>query len=99
MKRWIELITRNREVLLSNKSNLSFCRLPFRMLVRLYATDVAFTPMIYAKHFIASEKCRSAEFTTCPGSVIVMLHLIRFDDFQTVFQLKNRKYLNIKVLK
>ncbi|VBB28618.1 unnamed protein product [Acanthocheilonema viteae] len=44
-----------------------YSKLPFRMLVRLYAADVAFTPMIYAKHFIASEQCRSAEFTSCPG--------------------------------
>uniref|UniRef100_A0A915PLC9 DUS-like FMN-binding domain-containing protein n=1 Tax=Setaria digitata TaxID=48799 RepID=A0A915PLC9_9BILA len=44
-----------------------YSKLPFRMLVRLYSADVAFTPMIYAKHFIASEQCRSAEFTTCPG--------------------------------
>ncbi|VDM09473.1 unnamed protein product [Wuchereria bancrofti] len=47
-----------------------YSKLPFRMLVRLYSVDVAFTPMIYAKHFIASEQCRSAEFTTCPGSLL-----------------------------
>lgn len=44
-----------------------FLRLPFRMLVRAYSAHVAFTPMIYAKHFIASEQCRLAEFTTCFG--------------------------------
>lgn len=44
-----------------------YSKLPFRMLVRAYSAHVAFTPMIYAKHFIASEQCRLAEFTTCFG--------------------------------
>ncbi|VDN01322.1 unnamed protein product [Thelazia callipaeda] len=44
-----------------------YSKLPFRMLVRKYSVDVAFTPMIYAKDFVASDKCRSVEFTTCAG--------------------------------
>jgi tRNA-dihydrouridine synthase 4 len=42
-------------------------RLPFRKLVRKYGADVAYTPMIYASNFVASEKCRRSEFTTEPG--------------------------------
>ncbi|MFH4977764.1 hypothetical protein AB6A40_004473 [Gnathostoma spinigerum] len=42
-----------------------YSKLPFRMLVRLYCADLVYTPMIYAKCFIASEYSRLAEYTTC----------------------------------
>ncbi|ODM95475.1 tRNA-dihydrouridine(20a/20b) synthase [NAD(P)+]-like [Orchesella cincta] len=42
-----------------------YTRLPFRMLVREYDTDVVFTPMILADSFVKSEQCRHHEFTTC----------------------------------
>ena len=45
----------------------SVFRLPFRKLVRKYGANVAYTPMIYAANFVASEKCRRAEFSTEPG--------------------------------
>lgn len=51
-----------------------YSKLPFRRLVRLYSVDDVFSPMIYAKNFIASEKCRTSEFTTCD------------DDYSTVVQ-------------
>uniref|UniRef100_A0A0R3S220 tRNA-dihydrouridine synthase n=1 Tax=Elaeophora elaphi TaxID=1147741 RepID=A0A0R3S220_9BILA len=62
-----------------------YSKLPFRMLVRLYAVDVAFTPMIYAKHFIASEQCRSADFTTCPGDnpTVVQFATNEAEEFST----------------
>ncbi|VDN57973.1 unnamed protein product [Dracunculus medinensis] len=44
-----------------------YSKLPFRSLVRLYCADLAYTPMIYAKSFIASEICRNVEYTTCNG--------------------------------
>ncbi|CAG9540461.1 unnamed protein product [Cercopithifilaria johnstoni] len=69
-----------------------YSKLPFRMLVRLYAADVAFTPMIYAKHFIASEQCRSAEFTTCPGDnpTIVQFASNEPEDFSTAAMFVSR---------
>ncbi|KAI6235498.1 TRNA-dihydrouridine(20a/20b) synthase [NAD(P)+]-like [Aphelenchoides besseyi] len=39
-------------------------RLAFRSLVRKYAVDLTYTPMIYAENFLASELCRANEFTT-----------------------------------
>ncbi|GIY34522.1 hypothetical protein CDAR_554321 [Caerostris darwini] len=41
-----------------------YSKLPFRMLVRKYGCDVAFTPMIVSHSFIESEKARHNEFTT-----------------------------------
>ena len=50
-----------------------FCfRLPFRMLVRKYDCDIAFTPMIIADSFVKSLKARDNEFTTCKGICIYM---------------------------
>eukprot|EP00762_Andalucia_godoyi_P003660 ANDGO_00711.mRNA.1 putative tRNA-dihydrouridine synthase-like protein C45G9.2 len=40
-------------------------KLPYRMLVRHYHTDVAYTPMICADSFYASHASRVAEFSTC----------------------------------
>jgi len=49
-----------------------YSKLHFRKLVKLYNTDVVYTPMIYAKDFLASENCRNVEFTTdCHDSPIV----------------------------
>jgi len=41
-----------------------YSKLPFRRLVSKYGCDIAYTPMIYAKCFVASEKCRLVEFTS-----------------------------------
>ncbi|VDN33600.1 unnamed protein product [Gongylonema pulchrum] len=59
-----------------------YSRLPFRLLVRAYSADVAFTPMIYAKHFVASEKCREAEFITSIGlSFNALSTFVRLEQF------------------
>lgn len=42
-----------------------YSKLPFRMLVRKYECDLAFTPMIIANSFVQSLKARDNEFTTC----------------------------------
>ncbi|XP_045166291.2 tRNA-dihydrouridine(20a/20b) synthase [NAD(P)+]-like [Mercenaria mercenaria] len=42
-----------------------YSKLPFRMLVRKYDCDLAFTPMIIANSFVQSLKARDNEFTTC----------------------------------
>lgn len=39
--------------------------LPFRMLCRLYSTQLCYTPMINSKQFVASQTYRDIEFTTC----------------------------------
>ncbi|CAL1279190.1 unnamed protein product [Larinioides sclopetarius] len=44
-----------------------YSKLPFRMLVRKYGCDVAFTPMIISRSFIESEKARHSDFTTAAG--------------------------------
>ncbi|CAD5214846.1 unnamed protein product [Bursaphelenchus okinawaensis] len=41
-----------------------YSKLHFRKLVHLYGCDLAYTPMIYAHCFVASQKCRENEFTT-----------------------------------
>lgn len=42
-----------------------YSKLPFRMLVRQYGCDLAFTPMIISDSFIKSLKARDSDFTTC----------------------------------
>ncbi|KAL4226452.1 tRNA-dihydrouridine(20a/20b) synthase [NAD(P)+]-like protein [Mactra antiquata] len=42
-----------------------YSKLPFRMLVRKYDCDIAYTPMIIADSFVQSLKARDNEFTTC----------------------------------
>ncbi|XP_069141096.1 tRNA-dihydrouridine(20a/20b) synthase [NAD(P)+]-like [Argopecten irradians] len=42
-----------------------YSKLAFRMLVRKYGCDIAFTPMIISESFIKSVKARDSEFTTC----------------------------------
>ncbi|TKA71323.1 hypothetical protein B0A55_07138 [Friedmanniomyces simplex] len=41
-------------------------KLPFRLLVRDYGVDIAYTPMILAHEFIRSCIARDSDFTTCP---------------------------------
>lgn len=41
-----------------------YSKLPFRLLVRRYGCDVAFTPMILSESFIQSHKARDVEFTS-----------------------------------
>ncbi|XP_054721936.1 tRNA-dihydrouridine(20a/20b) synthase [NAD(P)+]-like isoform X2 [Uloborus diversus] len=49
-----------------------YSKLPFRLLVRKYACDVAFTPMIISHSFIESVKARDTDFTTnCDRPLIV----------------------------
>ena len=42
-----------------------YSKLPFRLLVREYGCDLAFSPMIMAESFAVSQKARLNEFTTC----------------------------------
>ncbi|XP_064606472.1 tRNA-dihydrouridine(20a/20b) synthase [NAD(P)+]-like isoform X2 [Liolophura sinensis] len=42
-----------------------YSKLPFRMLVRKYDCDLAFTPMIISNSFVRSIKARDSDFTTC----------------------------------
>eukprot|EP00190_Bangiopsis_sp_CCMP1999_P000426 CAMPEP_0198735860 /NCGR_PEP_ID=MMETSP1475-20131203/62185_1 /TAXON_ID= ORGANISM="Unidentified sp., Strain CCMP1999" /NCGR_SAMPLE_ID=MMETSP1475 /ASSEMBLY_ACC=CAM_ASM_001111 /LENGTH=59 /DNA_ID=CAMNT_0044499585 /DNA_START=51 /DNA_END=227 /DNA_ORIENTATION=+ len=41
--------------------------LAFRMLVRKYGAELAYTPMLNAGQFVANPKFRSEGFTTCEG--------------------------------
>ena len=41
-----------------------YSKLPFRLLVRKYGCDLAFTPMIMAESFANSQKARENEFST-----------------------------------
>lgn len=41
-----------------------YSKLPFRLLVREYGCDLAFSPMIMSESFSVSEKARNSEFTT-----------------------------------
>ncbi|CAD6185664.1 unnamed protein product [Caenorhabditis auriculariae] len=58
-----------------------YSKLAFRQLVRLYDVDVCYTPMIYAKNFLESAKCRSSEFSTCDGSQLVFCYFATDDPF------------------
>lgn len=44
------------------------CRLPFRLLVREYGCDLAFTPMLMSESFIKSERYREIEYSTDSGT-------------------------------
>lgn len=39
----------------------------FRMLVRKYGVDLAYTPMLNSRQFICNEKMRRETFSTCQG--------------------------------
>lgn len=53
-------------------------RLPFRMLVRRYGCDLAYTPMIVSESFVLSEKARDVEFTTNEGIIVSTAKNFRF---------------------
>lgn len=60
--------------LFENKKLVTVCapmvrysKLSFRMLVRKYGCDIAFTPMIVSRSFVESIKARNSDFTTCIG--------------------------------
>ncbi|XP_076469309.1 tRNA-dihydrouridine(20a/20b) synthase [NAD(P)+]-like [Babylonia areolata] len=42
-----------------------YSKLPFRLLVRKYDCDLAYTPMIISDSFVKSLKARDSDFTTC----------------------------------
>ncbi|ESO82322.1 hypothetical protein LOTGIDRAFT_134818 [Lottia gigantea] len=44
-----------------------YSKLAFRMLVRQYDCDLAFTPMIVSDSFIKSVRARDSDFSTCKG--------------------------------
>ena len=48
-----------------------YSQLPFRLLTRQYGCHIAYSPMIVASSFAASERARTVDFSTCPG----ILHL------------------------
>ncbi|XP_052781231.1 tRNA-dihydrouridine(20a/20b) synthase [NAD(P)+]-like [Mya arenaria] len=63
-KRPMELFEENEMVKICAPM-VRYSKLPFRMLVRKYGCDLAFTPMIIANSFVESLKARDIEFTTC----------------------------------
>ncbi|XP_055928893.1 tRNA-dihydrouridine(20a/20b) synthase [NAD(P)+]-like isoform X4 [Argiope bruennichi] len=54
----------NKELITMCAPMVRYSKLPFRMLVRKYGCDVAFTPMIVSHSFVESEKARHSDFTT-----------------------------------
>ena len=60
-----------------------YSKLPFRMLVRLYDCDIAYTPMIMADSFSSSALARDNEFTTNSEDrpLIVQFAANKVDDF------------------
>ena len=60
-----------------------YSKLPFRMLVRLYDCDIAYTPMIMADSFSSSKNARDSEFTTNSEDrpLIVQFAANKVDDF------------------
>ncbi|KAL1242080.1 putative tRNA-dihydrouridine synthase-like protein [Trichinella spiralis] len=60
-----------------------YSKLSFRRLLRLYGCQLCFTPMIYAKCFIQSEKARRADFSTDASDLplIVQFAADNCDDF------------------
>ncbi|KAI9224700.1 hypothetical protein BC828DRAFT_343564 [Blastocladiella britannica] len=66
-----------------------YSKLAFRELVRGYAVDVAYTPMVLASVFVASQYARDAEFITLPTDSPVVLQLAakNADEFATAAML------------
>jgi len=66
-----------------------YSKLPFRMLVRLYDCDVAYTPMIMANSFSSSQAARDNEFTTnsVDRPLIVQFAANKVDEFVRSSQL------------
>lgn len=58
-----------------------YSKLAFRQLVRLYDVDVCYTPMIYAKNFLESEKCRNSELSVCEGDSPLIVQFATDDPF------------------
>lgn len=59
----VELLCNN-EVIKVCAPMVRYSKLPFRMLVRKYGCDVAYTPMIVSNSFVQSDKCRNNELIT-----------------------------------
>lgn len=66
-----------------------YSKLPFRLLVRKYGCDAAYTPMILADSFVASAKARDSEFTTSESDqpLFVQFAANKVDDFVSASQL------------
>ncbi|KAK4015688.1 tRNA-dihydrouridine(20a/20b) synthase [NAD(P)+]-like [Daphnia magna] len=66
-----------------------YSKLPFRLLVRKYGCDLAFTPMIISDSFIQAPKARDIEFTTCDADqpLIVQFAAHNATDFATASEL------------
>lgn len=63
-------------------------RLPFRKLVSKYGCDIAYTPMIFACGYIASEECRLSEFTTDAfDNPVVQFAANKPEEFATVAEM------------
>ncbi|XP_070192063.1 tRNA-dihydrouridine(20a/20b) synthase [NAD(P)+]-like isoform X2 [Littorina saxatilis] len=60
-----------------------YSKLPFRMLVRKYDCDLAYTPMIISDSFVKSLRARDSDFTTCAEDrpLIVQFAASCADDF------------------
>uniref|UniRef100_A0A8R1HHX1 tRNA-dihydrouridine synthase n=1 Tax=Caenorhabditis japonica TaxID=281687 RepID=A0A8R1HHX1_CAEJA len=58
-----------------------YSKVAFRQLVRLYDIDVCYTPMIYAKNFIESEKCRTSELSVCEDDSPLIVQFATDDPF------------------
>ncbi|CAL8088871.1 unnamed protein product [Orchesella dallaii] len=76
-----------------------YTRLPFRLLVREYDTDVVFSPMILADSFVKSEQCRQHEFTTCSEDIPLLVQFAakNASDFAEAAELVYRYVPNIKL--
>ncbi|CAL8101024.1 unnamed protein product [Calicophoron daubneyi] len=56
-----------------------YSKLPFRLLVREYGTDLAYSPMILVESFLRSSKARDLEFTTCVADRPLIVQLASKD--------------------
>lgn len=66
-----------------------YSKLPFRLLVRKYGCDLAFSPMIISDSFIKAPQCRDIEFSTSKADrpLIVQLAAHNANDFATAAEL------------
>lgn len=65
-------------------------RLPFRLTVREYGTDICYTPMILADSFMHSAKARDLEFQSCPaerGPIVVQFAARTAHEFASAYAL------------
>ena len=65
-----------------------YSKLPFRLLVREFGCDLAFSPMIMSESYAVSAQARLNEFTTCRNDrpLIVQFAANKVDDFVTSAQ-------------